>query len=48
MIIGIRTYLGDDAFNDWGWRMPFIISFLLVIIAIWIRLRWARRRSSRT
>ena len=33
-----RTYLGDEAFNDWGWRVPFIISLLLVAIAIWIRL----------
>ena len=38
MIIGTRTYLGNDAFNDWGWRVPFIISLLLVGIAIWIRL----------
>src|SRR6267143_3559677 len=37
-IIGIRTYLGVAAFNDWGWRLPFIISLLLVAIAIWIRL----------
>ncbi len=37
-IIGIRTYLGEAAFNDWGWRLPFIISLLLVAIAIWIRL----------
>src|SRR5499425_201835 len=37
-IIGIRTYLGIEAFNDWGWRLPFIISLLLVAIAIWIRL----------
>src|SRR5438093_8116906 len=35
---GIRIYLGDEAFNDWGWRLPFIISLLLVAIAIWIRL----------
>src|SRR6267378_3343460 len=38
VIIGIRTYLGVEAFNDWGWRVPFIISLLLVAIAIWIRL----------
>src|SRR5690242_13248329 len=37
-IIGIRSYLGVEAFNDWGWRVPFIISLLLVGIAIWIRL----------
>src|SRR5512132_446474 len=38
VIIGTRTYLGEAAFNDWGWRFPFIISLLLVAIAIWIRL----------
>src|SRR5437016_4657297 len=40
-IIGIRTYLGNDAFNEWGWRLPFIISLLLVAIAIYIRLSLA-------
>src|SRR6266571_3440091 len=38
VIIGTRTYLGNEAFNEWGWRVPFIISLLLVAIAIWIRL----------
>src|SRR5499433_1050482 len=38
VIIGTRTYLGNEAFNEWGWRIPFIISLLLVGIAIWIRL----------
>src|SRR5262250_151449 len=38
VIIGIRSYLGLDAFQAWGWRLPFIISLLLVAIAIWIRL----------
>jgi len=38
VIIGIRTWLGNEAFSDWGWRLPFIISLLLVAIAIWIRL----------
>jgi len=37
-IIGIRGYLGKEAFNDWGWRLPFIISLLLVAIAVYIRL----------
>ena len=37
-IIGIRRYLGQEAFNDWGWRLPFIISLLLVAIAVYIRL----------
>jgi MFS family permease len=38
VIIGIRTWLGLEAFNAWGWRLPFVISLLLVAIAIWIRL----------
>jgi MFS family permease len=38
VIIGTRTYLGNDVFNDWGWRIPFIISLLLVAMAIYIRL----------
>src|SRR5881296_4512746 len=39
VIVGARTYLGNDAFNDWGWRIPFLISFLLVVMAIYIRLQ---------
>ncbi|HZS33454.1 MAG TPA: MFS transporter [Methylomirabilota bacterium] len=38
VIIGTRTYLGQEAFQAWGWRVPFIISLLLVAIAIYIRL----------
>src|SRR5499433_3396254 len=41
VIIGTRTYLGVDAFNEWGWRIPFILSLLLVAIAIYIRLSLA-------
>src|SRR5438874_10374265 len=39
VIIGTRTYFGNDVFNDWAWRVPFLISFLLVAIAIYIRLQ---------
>ena len=39
VIVGTRTYLGNDAFNAWGWRIPFLISFLLVMMAIYIRLQ---------
>ena len=39
VIVGTRAYLGDEAFNDWGWRIPFLVSFLLVAIAIYIRLQ---------
>src|SRR5919201_989869 len=39
VILGCRTYFGNDVFNDWAWRVPFLISFLLVAIAIYIRLQ---------
>ena len=39
VIIGTRTYFGNDVFNDWAWRVPFLISFLLVAVAIYIRLQ---------
>src|SRR5438128_42382 len=39
VIVGTREYLGTAAFNDWGWRIPFLASFLLVAVAIYIRLQ---------
>jgi len=39
VIVGTRSYLGNDAFSAWGWRIPFLISFLLVMMAIYIRLQ---------
>ena len=34
-----RTYFGEIVFNEWAWRVPFLVSFLLVAIAIYIRLQ---------
>jgi MFS family permease len=39
VIIACRTYFGPEAFNAYGWRVPFLVSFFLVAIAIWIRLQ---------
>jgi MFS family permease len=39
VIIGCRWWFGNEAFNDWAWRVPFLLSFLLVAIAIYIRLQ---------
>ncbi len=39
VIIASRTYFGTEGFNAWGWRVPFLVSFLLVAIAIYIRLQ---------
>lgn len=39
VIIGTKTYLGDEVFSDWGWRVPFIISAVMIAISIYIRLK---------
>jgi MFS family permease len=39
VIVLTRTYFGNQAFDAWAWRVPFLLSFLLVAIAIYIRLQ---------
>jgi MFS family permease len=39
VIIATRTYFGNQTFDEWAWRIPFLVSFLLVAIAIYIRLQ---------
>jgi MFS family permease len=38
VILGTQTLLGAAAFADWGWRVPFIASILLLAVSVWIRL----------
>jgi MFS family permease len=38
VILGTRTVIGEAAFADWGWRVPFLVSILLLAISVWIRL----------
>jgi MFS family permease len=38
VILGTRTIVGEDAFADWGWRVPFIVSILLLAVSVYIRL----------
>lgn len=38
VILGVRTAMGEEAFADWGWRIPFIVSILLLGISVWIRM----------
>jgi MFS family permease len=38
VILVVQNWLGKDAFAAWGWRIPFILSFILLGISVWIRL----------
>ena len=38
VILGVRTAIGEKDFADWGWRIPFLVSILLLAISVWIRL----------
>ncbi|MCP1496671.1 MFS family permease [Pseudomonas migulae] len=39
VILACRTILGTEAFEAWGWRIPFLLSILLLIISVYIRLQ---------
>jgi len=38
VILGTRTALGEEAFAAWGWRIPFLVSVLLLAASVWIRM----------
>jgi MFS family permease len=38
VILGVQTMLSKEDFAAWGWRIPFLISFVLLGISVWIRL----------
>ena len=38
VILGVRTSIGEAAFADWGWRIPFLVSIILLGVSVWIRL----------
>src|ERR1700753_2837469 len=39
IILGVRKAMGEDAFGDWGWRIPFVASIVLLAVSVWIRLQ---------
>ncbi len=39
VIMTTRSLMTPDAFSDWGWRVPFLISIFLLGISLWIRLK---------
>ena len=39
VILGTQSQMSDQAFKDWGWRIPFLASLILVLISLYIRLQ---------
>jgi MFS family permease len=39
VILATRTAVGEEAFLAWGWRVPFLISFVLLVVSIWLRFK---------
>lgn len=39
IVIGTRTTMGEEAFSEWGWRLPFLLSLVLLAVSLWIRLQ---------
>jgi MFS family permease len=38
VILGLREAMGEAAFNDYGWRIPFLVSIIPLAISVWVRL----------
>ncbi|WP_233882806.1 MFS transporter [Paraburkholderia flagellata] len=39
VILGVRTFVGEEQFAAWAWRIPFVASILLLAVSVWIRLQ---------
>jgi MFS family permease len=39
VILVCRTSFGEEAFKSWGWRIPFLVSIILLVVSVYIRLR---------
>ena len=39
VILGTRLYMGEKEFAEWGWRIPYAVSGLLLAVSVWIRLK---------
>ena len=39
VILGTRNVTGEQGFLDWGWRVPFLISVVLLIVSVWLRFK---------
>ncbi|MBU2270437.1 MAG: MHS family MFS transporter, partial [Alphaproteobacteria bacterium] len=45
VILGVRLAVGEENFVEWGWRIPFLVSILLLGVSLWIRLKLAESPS---
>ena len=41
VIVATRNSVGEDAFAQWGWRVPFLVSAVLLLISVWMRAKLA-------
>jgi len=39
VVLGLRLLMGEPAFQEWGWRIPFLFSAVLLGLSLWIRLK---------
>lgn len=39
VVLACRFLIPEEAFNDWGWRVPFLLSVVLLGISLWMRLK---------
>jgi MFS family permease len=39
VILACRFLIPEQEFNDWGWRVPFLLSIILLAISLWMRLK---------
>ena len=39
VILGVRSVMSTEDFNEWGWRIPFLLSAGLLIVSVWIRVQ---------
>jgi MFS family permease len=38
-VLAVRLTIGERAFQEWGWRIPFLFSAVLLVLSLWIRLK---------